>query len=796
VNGSFDGANEDGTVGVVIDGNRVNVPSGGGVFELGATVAVQLDSGGYPMGLLESSDAVSDLGSAVFVGGSGQALVANRELAEGLAGDLSEARTDLDAAKAELGGKLAENTAKLDELNTETLPGLTERVGSVESAAAAAQADATQAKADAVSKADAARQAAIAAAAADAKAKADQALADAKGDAKSKADAAKSAAIAAAATDAKNKADAAQAAAEGKAAVAQSAAETADRKAVAAQAAADEAQSDADALKPRASALETNLTAAQSQLTDARSDLNELNSTTLPGLQDDMRDAARLTEGTLDNARLNVGALAAQIANIIQLNVSRLVADGASINTAVINKLAVAIANVIELNADRITAGTIDTSRLDAQMVAAAIAQFLQLDVGQLTADSAEIGDVVAQKIWAGVAKFAQITTDMLVAGNATITNELLVNELVGKIITGATVNGGEIIMHGQNQSSATSYVLDNFDSYTSVPNGWVTYGNALSIDAAGRSGKCLKVTPTGTESWQAMLWPSGFFAKFPYDSTVIPFDGTTTVSIWVLSTIAQSVKFKVLMKNADGAYLSCISGVDVAAGVWTEISVTGPNGYRPKEDDPRALGDRALKLWTAVVEEAFTLAVDDLTATNVINSASSVHLYRTSGGEPTLDVVDVEGDTRIRVTALADGNASLTFFDSDGNAIVLSDQGVSSAVFREGEGESASWESIAQSVKNTGWTRVWSGGSEFIDAMVDGRTLWLDVNLTGMADGWYCPTTLPPAMWPKKAREVPAPTRDDSNNVAWAFVDAKGVMWFKVMNGTGIKGCFSLPLI
>jgi hypothetical protein len=248
------------------------------------------------------------------------------------------------------------------------------------------------------------------------------------------------------------------------------------------------AQAAADALKSRVSTLETNLAAAQTQIGEAQGSIATLNDETLPGLQDDMRDAARLTEGTLDNARLNVGTLAAQIANVIQLNVSRLVADDASVNEAVVNKLAVAIANVIELNADRITAGTIDTSRLDAQTVAAAIAQFLQLDVGQLTAGSADIGDVVAQKIWAGVAKFAEITTEMLTAGHAVITGDMMVDTLIGKILSGAvlTAGGGSLPQILVGPASGTPGQGDSYGIYLSTPNSNATGSAHLAVTPAG----------------------------------------------------------------------------------------------------------------------------------------------------------------------------------------------------------------------------------------------------------------------------------------------------------------------
>ncbi|WP_164546686.1 hypothetical protein, partial [Actinobaculum sp. 352] len=49
----------------------------------------------------------------------------------------------------------------------------------------------------------------------------------------------------------------------------------------------------------------------------------------------------------------------------------------------------------------------------------------------------------VTEELWGKLATFVRVTTDMLVAGNATITNELLVDTLRGKTLVGVQVLGG-----------------------------------------------------------------------------------------------------------------------------------------------------------------------------------------------------------------------------------------------------------------------------------------------------------------------------------------------------------------
>ena len=73
VPGAVVGAGENGTVRVAVggEGNVVNVPSGGGVFEHGSEVRVQVDASGTPVGVLDAGSSVTE-GGLVYAGAEGR----------------------------------------------------------------------------------------------------------------------------------------------------------------------------------------------------------------------------------------------------------------------------------------------------------------------------------------------------------------------------------------------------------------------------------------------------------------------------------------------------------------------------------------------------------------------------------------------------------------------------------------------------------------------------------------------------------------------------------------------------
>lgn len=138
LSGTYVERGEDGIVRVEVGdaGNVVNVPSGGGVFEVGARVGVQVDASGVPIGVLGASEPPKDWRKVEYVGAAGAAL-------ERLDGELDKAAVELSAAEGRLG--LALESAK-SELST-SVAGVEEAVAAAAEAAKSAVNDATAAKA-------------------------------------------------------------------------------------------------------------------------------------------------------------------------------------------------------------------------------------------------------------------------------------------------------------------------------------------------------------------------------------------------------------------------------------------------------------------------------------------------------------------------------------------------------------------------------------------------------------------------------------------------------------------------
>lgn len=106
--GTVVGAGENGTVRVAVGGaeNVVNVPSGGGVFEYGSEVRVQVDASGAPTGLQDAGVSVTE-GGLVYAGAEGRRLreVAAEAAAAKAAWD--RAQQELEAAKGQTERDLA-----------------------------------------------------------------------------------------------------------------------------------------------------------------------------------------------------------------------------------------------------------------------------------------------------------------------------------------------------------------------------------------------------------------------------------------------------------------------------------------------------------------------------------------------------------------------------------------------------------------------------------------------------------------------------------------------------------------
>lgn len=132
-------------------------------------------------------------------------------------------------------------------------------------------------------------------------------------------------------------------------------------------------------------------------------------------------NADRITAGKITSTQIDTVNLAASIATIINLNADRITAG--TINTARLNttELSTAIATIISLNADRITAGTINTARLNVSEIAAQVATVIQLNADKIVSGTISTARLNAVEIAAATAAFQTVDVANLFASAATM---------------------------------------------------------------------------------------------------------------------------------------------------------------------------------------------------------------------------------------------------------------------------------------------------------------------------------------------------------------------------------------
>lgn len=303
------------------------------------------------------------------------------------------------------------------------------------------------------------------------------------------------------------------------------------------------------------------------------------------------------------------------------------------------------------------------------------------------------IGDnaVTAPKIYAT----SELWTKMLnVAGDATIGGNLLAQSIAGKNILGAFIEGGELLMRGQDESGTTTQYSQTFESgsvSSGKLNGWgvtPTYGSsATSVVTAATDQK-----HGGSRSFKAVVSGSST-SYYVYDRVQFAggftstFDGTKVLSAWVRSNVATRLRLTTQAVDANGATLGLNGAdVDVAASTWTQLTLSIPPGYK-------SLGNSSSLTSIAVLSTltAYTLWVDDVTMVATFDRNSYVRFYRQGEGNPTVDFADINSVVRIRITAPNDGNATLTFFDTSGNGLTLNDTGITQSIFQS-QAQTTTW--------------------------------------------------------------------------------------------------------
>lgn len=112
------------------------------------------------------------------------------------------------------------------------------------------------------------------------------------------------------------------------------------------------------------------------------------------------------------------------------------VTDTSYLSNAVVGALAARIAKIIELEASRITAGEIGAAQINVVELAGEVARFIALDLSQLTVtDKTELNEAVAQAIASRTAEFQEAFIQNLRTNGAAI-DEAVIGDLAANIIT------------------------------------------------------------------------------------------------------------------------------------------------------------------------------------------------------------------------------------------------------------------------------------------------------------------------------------------------------------------------
>lgn len=129
---------------------------------------------------------------------------------------------------------------------------------------------------------------------------------------------------------------------------------------------------------------------------------------------------------------------------ISNLDVGKLTAGAATIDTAVINKMAVQIATIIQLNADRITAGKITSAQVDTTNLAASLATILSLNADRITAGTLGAERINVAELAVSIATVIQLNASAITAGTIA-TARLNVTDLAANLATILSLNADRI---------------------------------------------------------------------------------------------------------------------------------------------------------------------------------------------------------------------------------------------------------------------------------------------------------------------------------------------------------------
>lgn len=254
-----------------------------------------------------------------------------------------------------------------------------------------------------------------------------------------------------------------------------------------------------------------------------------------------------------------------------------------------------------------------------------------------------------SEELWAKLAAFGAVTTDMLVAGNATITNEMVVNELSGKTIRGSVLS---LLDQSPTPSTATGRWIDAMpmNPWTVDKGGYSSDGH---VATATTSGLTVKFTDGATSTG---LFPSG--AKVAMKG-VGPVAAVGPITFKITGTTSYAASgYDFMGTTPIGVGLQVVSNTTTRYTKWSKpttaggsfsVSVTIPEGEWLHQSS-----SNVEVLFGAGAKKGDTITVSNVTVSWPPALTTGLQIWR-----------DAKGVARIDIAA------------NDGNAVTLNSSGV-----------------------------------------------------------------------------------------------------------------------
>lgn len=286
-----------------------------------------------------------------------------------------------------------------------------------------------------------------------------------------------------------------------------------------------------------------------------------------------------------------------------------------------------------------------------------------------------------SNELWAKLASFAKVTTGMLIAGNATITGEMIVNELIGKVLRGGLIDGGEIISRSTSALEAIRYSY-NFSSSaigatgsafggwsaTETPQGGSAAAKVLTVSADDTHGRCVTVQ-AGTTANTVVTFKS---ATFLSDESAA--NANLEMGAYIRSTKPVStLEIQVSLSSVEGGSFVVNRLSNLEANTWYYVAAMAPPAYA-------MTSGMLIKAYVSGASAQVSLASPAIKASwdSASNNAASLTMWTRSGSEPRLEIVDSAGALRVGLgTGRKTGAAGLSFFSDQGDAMTFTGDGL-----------------------------------------------------------------------------------------------------------------------